>query len=396
MGIGRRLGVVTAVVAAQLGLAYRFALAYRVRAGYPRRDPPHVSPAELGLPFESLSIPSSGLELPAWFIPGRGGAPGPGVVLVHGWESARDRTLPMAVFLHAAGFHCLTFDVRGHGANPAEALPLSAGEFGLDAAAAFDVLVARPEVTVGAIAGHSMGAVGAILAGAADPRVAAIVATSGPSGPYRLTRQTFRLAHLPIPDPIAYPLAWLTTRVYLRPRGHRVWATSASAAFARYRGPILLAHGDEDAVMPAHHLGRLERAALASRRDDPSAAPVETLRVAGGQHSWLYENPIYRRAVARFLTAACGGPLGPEVAGEIAASTAAGRIPDAEVKFEAIAGSPSGIRTLAGVALPGATRMPAAAMPPPVAGTHPPAATANPPPTGTPRAPDVAPLAGKP
>ena len=67
---------------------------------------------------------------PAWFIPARGGAPGPGVVLVHGWESARDRTLPMAVFLHAAGFHCLTFDVRGHGANPAEDLPLSAGEFG--------------------------------------------------------------------------------------------------------------------------------------------------------------------------------------------------------------------------------------------------------------------------
>ena len=80
----------------------------------------------------------------------------------------------------------------------------------------------RPEVTVGAISGHSMGAIGAILAGAADPRVAAIVATSAPADPYRLTRQTFRLAHLPIPDPIAYPLAWLTTRVYLRPRGHDV------------------------------------------------------------------------------------------------------------------------------------------------------------------------------
>ena len=45
---------------------------------------------------------------------------------------------------------------------------------------------------------------------------------STPADPYRLTRQTFRLAHLPIPDPIAYPLAWLTTRVYLRPRGHVV------------------------------------------------------------------------------------------------------------------------------------------------------------------------------
>ena len=101
----------------------------------------------------------------------RSGEPGPGVALIHGWESARDRTLPLALFLHAAGFHCLTIDIRGHGANPAEALPLSAGEFGLDASAAFEALIGRPEVTSGAIAGHSMGAIGAILAGAADPRV---------------------------------------------------------------------------------------------------------------------------------------------------------------------------------------------------------------------------------
>jgi hypothetical protein len=359
MGIGRRIGIAAAVAAAPVGLAYRFALAYRVRAGFPRRDPPRITPADLGLPYESTAVPSGGLELPAWFIPARDGAPGPGVVLVHGWESARDRTLPMAVFLHAAGFHCLTFDVRGHGANPPETLPLSAGEFGLDAAAAFSVLIDRPEVTVGAISGHSMGAIGAMLAGAADPRVAAIVATSGPSDPYRLTRQTFRLAHLPLPDPIAYPLAWLTTRVYLRPRGHDVRSTSASAAFERYRGPILLAHGDEDAVMPSSHLARLERAALAARPADPGAGRVESLRVAGGQHSWLYENPIYRRAVARFLTEACGGPLDPVAAGDVAAATQAKRIPDGEVRFEAIAESPSGIRTLVGVALPGATRPPA-------------------------------------
>ena len=75
---------------------------------------------------------------------------------------------------------------------------------------------------MGAIAGHSMGGIGAIIAAAAEPRVAAMVATSSPADPYRLTRLTFRFARLPLPDPIAYPLAWLTTRVYLRPRGHGV------------------------------------------------------------------------------------------------------------------------------------------------------------------------------
>ena len=355
MGLVRRAGLAAAVAAAPLGLAYRFALAYRARAGYPRQHPPHITPADLGLPFEAMTVRSGDLELPGWFIPARGGQPGPGVALVHGWESARDRTLPNAVFLHAAGFHCLTIDVRGHGANPAETMPISAGEFGLDALAAFDALVDRPEVTVGAIAGHSMGAIGAILAGAADRRVAAVVATSGPADPYRLTRQTFHLAHLPIPDPIAYPLAWLTTRVYLAPRGHTVADISAARAIARYRGPVLLAHGDADQVVPFGHMRRLAAAARATR-DGRDAAPVETLAIPGGQHSWLYEDPTYRATVARFLTTALGGPLTPDEAATIAAATHAERVPDGESRFAAVDATPGGFRTLTQVALPGATR----------------------------------------
>ena len=366
MGILRRAGVAAAAVAAPLGLAYRFALTYRARAGFPKGHPPLITPSGMGLAFQTAVFQSDGLALPAWFIPARGGLPGPGVVLVHGWESGRDRTLPMAAFLHAAGFHCLTFDVRGHGANPPEALPISAGEFGRDAAAAFDALMARPEVTIGAIAGHSLGAIGALLAGAADPRVSAVVATSGPSDPYRLTRQTFRLAHLPIPSLIARPLARLTTWVYLRPRGHRVAEISASLAIARYGGPVLLAHGDQDAIVPIGHLARLARAGLESRARDPRKGAVETLIVAGGQHSWLYEDPGYRRTVARMLTQSLGGPLDRETAGDIAAATQAVRIPDAETRFAAVDGSQRGPRGLAQVAIPGRTRVPATPPPGPL------------------------------
>jgi pimeloyl-ACP methyl ester carboxylesterase len=383
MGMIARASLAMAVAATPLGLAYRFALTYRARAGFPRRNPPLVTPLDLGLPFESTIVESDGIALPAWFIPARGGRPGPGVVLVHGWESARDRTLPMAVFLHAAGFHCLTFDVRGHGANPPEALPLSAGEFGRDAGAAFRTLIARPEVTVGALAGHSMGAIGAILAAAADGRVAAIVATSGPADPYRLTRQTFRLAHLPIPDPIAYPLAWLTTRVYLQPRGHRVSEISASNAIARYDGPVLLAHGDRDAIVPVSHLTRLAEAARRARAGDPGGATVETLIVAGGQHSWLYEDPIYRRAVARLLTHACGGPLDPEAAAEIAAATLSERIRDAETRLAAAEQSRSGRRILAQLApLATTRRLPAAGAPDADQGQVPAQAASTPAPVG--------------
>ena len=359
MGRVRRAGLLAAAAAVPAGLAYRFALAYRVRAGYPRRNPPRITPDALGLPYVSTTVPSAGLDLPAWYIPARDGAPGPGVVLVHGWESARDRTLPMAVFLHAVGYHCLTLDVRGHGANPPEELPLSAGEFGLDTLAALDALLARPEVTAGGVVGHSLGGIGAILAAAADPRTAVLVASSTPADPYRLTRQTFRLAHLPIPDPIAYPLAWLTTRVYLRPRGHVVRDVSASDAIARYRGPVLLAHGEEDSVVPPVHMERLAASARAARADVPAAhgaAPVETYLVPGGQHSWLYESADYRRAVASFVARAFGGPMEPAAAGDLAAATQANRIPDAEGQFAAVEDTPGGFRTLARVALPGATR----------------------------------------
>ena len=352
----RRTAIAAVAALAPLGLAYRFALAYRVRAGYPRRNPPMITPADVGLSYRAMLITSDDVSLPAWFIPARGGARGPGVVLIHGWESARDRTLPMALFLHAAGFHILTFDVRGHGTNPPDPLPLSAGEFGADSLAAFHALVEQPEVTIGAIAGHSMGAIGAILAAAADPSVAAVVATSGPADPYRLTRQTFRLARLPIPNVIAYPLAWLTTHVYLRPRRHTVAGTSAAAAIARYRGPVLLAHGTDDEVVPVGHMARLAAAARTGRAGVPGPAVVETLLIAGGRHSWLYEDEGYRRAVAGFLARALGGPFDPTMAADLAAAIPAERIPAGEAAFAAVDGEKSGLRTLAEIALPGATR----------------------------------------
>jgi pimeloyl-ACP methyl ester carboxylesterase len=179
--------------------------------------------------------------------------------------------------------------------------------------------------------------VGAILAAAAEPRVAAVVLTSTPADPYRLTRQTFRLARLPIPDLLAYPLAWLTTRIYLEPRGHAVDAISATAAIRRYAGPILAIHGSDDRVVPVAHLGRLAAAARASRADlGGDAAPVETLEIAGGQHSWLYEYPAYREAVARFLASALGGRLAPDDAARAAIAVDARRPPDDDRRFSAL------------------------------------------------------------
>jgi pimeloyl-ACP methyl ester carboxylesterase len=348
----RRTGLVAALLATP-ALAYRFAVVYRERAGLPRRRQGALTPADRGLPFEATVVHSSAGDLPAWFIPSHDGGPGPGVVLVHGWESNRDRTLPNAEVLHAAGFHVLTFDVRGHGDNPPETLPISVAEFRDDALAALETLLARPEVTVGAFLGHSLGAVGAILAAAeAGERCAALVSTSAPADPRRLTRQTFRLARLPIPEPFATPLAELTTRVYLRPRGHVMRDLSASRAVAAYCGPLLLVHGALDSVVPPAHLARLEKAARggAARRTaagEPVGGPIEASVIADGHHSWLYEHEGYRRLVARFLATALGGPYSPDVAADRAAAMDAPRVPEPEEPFAAVAMRPGRQRTIA-------------------------------------------------
>src|SRR5262245_7936175 len=325
----RRIGLTAALTVGPIA-AWRFAQAYRARAGYPHRHPPEHDPSALGLAFEETTVPSAGIELPAWWIRARDGAPGPAALLIHGWESARDRTLPNARILNAIGLHVHTIDVRGHGSNPPEELPLTAGEFGADALAATRVLLARPDVTSVGILGHSMGGIGALLAAAAEPRVAGVVAASTPADPYRLTRQTFRLARLPLPGPLAYPLAWLTTYVFLIPRGHTVESVSAAHAIETYRGPVLLIHGDADRVVPISHLDRLERAVEKARRDDPDAAPVEVLVIPGGEHSWLYEFADYRGTIARFLATALGGPLSPDAAEAAARAVPAVRLPQRE------------------------------------------------------------------
>lgn len=320
-----RTAAVAAAVATPLAAAYRFAVEYRRRAGLPRRRPLLATPDDAGLPWESLAIPSPTGTLPAWFIPARGGMPGPGVVLVHGWESSRARMLPNARFLHAAGFHTLLFDVRGHGENPPEVLPISGGEFGADAAAAVAFLRHRPEVTGVGILGHSMGAVGAVLAAAMEPGVAALVATAIPAHPRLLMRRTFELAGLRIPGPVAQPLAWLTMHVYLRPRGHRPGRVNALRAIRRFPGPLLVIHGSADEIVPLRHAELLVRSA----RTLPDRE-AELLVVPGGRHSWLYESPLYRERVAGFLATHLRGPYGPDEAAARAAAVAVSRPRDRE------------------------------------------------------------------
>ena len=182
-----------------------------------------------------------------------------------------------------------------------------------------------------------MGAIGAILAGAADPRVAAVVATSAPADPYRLTRQTFRLARLPIPDPIAYPLAWLTTRVYLRPRGHVVADISATTAHRPLRraGPAHPRRRRRRSCPSATWPGWSRRPGGARRR--PVAAEVETLVVPGRPALVAVRGRRPTGGSWPVPAPALGGPLEPaEAAATSPRRRTPTRIPDGEAPFAAV------------------------------------------------------------
>jgi pimeloyl-ACP methyl ester carboxylesterase len=360
-----------------LSAAYRFALRYRERVGLPRHSPVEISPAEFGLIFETVEISAGDHTLSGWFVPAesdgptadkgarvvataRGAgvaaagdaptkgsaakakgakgatpapAPRPAIVIVHGWESNKGRTFAHVRYLHAAGFHCLVFDVRGHGDNPPETVTMSVPEFADDTVAAARWLAARPEVSAVGVLGHSMGGTGAIIAASREPSIQAVVSLSAPSDMTRMTRKTFDMAEKQIPEPIATPLAWFTAAIMLVPRHHAVDDASALKAAARYRGPLLL--GAQDNGVPVEHLELIGRAALAKRTaaDDP----VETLVLREFGHRWLYEDAGCRREIAAFFARWLAGPTGPETAGKLAAACVVVRPPDPIYGFGAMA-----------------------------------------------------------
>ncbi|MGA3057127.1 MAG: alpha/beta fold hydrolase [Candidatus Limnocylindrales bacterium] len=330
------LGTATAGVAAY-GAAYRFAVRYRERVGLPHRSPVETTPDEFGLAYERVEIPSGESRLAAWLVPAaaaRAADPRPGIVVVHGWESNRGRTFAHVRYLHAAGFHCLVFDVRGHGDSPPETLPINVPEFAEDAAAAVRWLAARRPVSAVGVLGHSMGGAGVIVAASREPVIRAVVSVSAPADLVRMTRQTFEMAEMHIPGPIAGPLALITAGVLMAPRRHSIDDASALVAARRYRGPLLLIHGAQDHGVPVEHLALIARAASEAR--DAGDPPVETLVLPEFGHRWLYEAPEFRRRVARFFAEALGGPVSPELAAERAAACAVERPPDPVYGFGAL------------------------------------------------------------
>jgi len=209
-----------------------------------------LTPARYGLDYEVLTLTANdGVELAGWWVRASGRRTSSAAVVHHHYGGQKATTLPWIRLLVDLGLDVVSIDGRGHGASsPVRA---SQGRFdrrALDVRAAVDAAVARGAASVVAV-GQSQGAAAVVMAGAADPRIKALVLDSGPAGEpasasWGLAGVTLgRRASAATRASVALYLTWLA--------GPARYPLSLWRALFRLRNrPLLWLHGDRDRVVP--------------------------------------------------------------------------------------------------------------------------------------------------
>jgi hypothetical protein len=228
--------------------------------------PVERTPADAGMPFQDVTIPTAdGETLRAWWIPAAGepaGGTAPVLLFLHGNAGSREHRLHNLQGLYRAGFSVLIFDYRGYAGSTGT--PTEAGLY-RDGEAAFDWLR-------GQVGGRPIVLFGRSLGGA----VAAHVAGSRPAAGLIL-ESTFTTARemadrvLPLPG----------VQHLMRSR------YDVLAALGALRLPLLIIHGDADELVPF---------AMGQRLFEAAAAADKTFHaVRGGRHNDTYfvAGPVY-------------------------------------------------------------------------------------------------------
>lgn len=274
------------------GIAAALALRWAVRRSLAApRVRETQTPAALGLPFETVCIPTAnGKRLHGWLVLPAAPAPVAAVVVLHGWGGNAQHMLPVAAPLREAGFAVLLIDARCHGLSDGDSFA-SLPRFAEDAGHACEWLARRREIDAGRIAllGHSVGAGAALFAAARRGGVCAVVSVSAFAHPAEMMRRW--LGAKPIP---AIVVGWLLDYVE-RTIGHRFDEIAPLASIARLRCPVLIVHGEQDEVVPPADALRLQAAGREGQ--------VELLRVPGNHDSFAGLERDFE-AVIRFLRTA--------------------------------------------------------------------------------------------
>lgn len=216
-----------------------------------RRHRPHGHPDHADLARDQVFFPARDGRacIAAWYLQGepRGAA----VIFVHGKDGCRGSgakapSLALAEQLNRYGLSVLMIDLRGHGLSSDARLSYGRRE-SEDVLGAVDYLLERghPAGCIGVL-GSSMGGVAALLAGAREPALGAVVADSAYADFPPLAAARFKaLTRLPaIVLPGALALARWVAGVDLR----RLRPVVEAAAL---RGrAVLVVHGEHDPLVP--------------------------------------------------------------------------------------------------------------------------------------------------
>lgn len=263
------------------GAAYAAPRVFKKAFAPPQRDTSY-SPADLGLPEEHLWFDTAtGPKIHGWFVPVTGKAPA--VVVLHGWGGNASLMLPLAPYLHSAGFHTLFLDARNHGLSEHDSF-MSMPRFAEDLELAADWLDKNPLVTSTGVIGHSVGAGAAILSASHSDRYSAVVSVSSFAHPGDMMREQM--------TKIPGPVLTLILEAVQRTIGNRFENFAPTNRVSHITSPLMLVHGDSDSIVPISNLRE-----LSAMRPD-----AEVLIVPGGGHSDLAPFEAYVDQITGFLS----------------------------------------------------------------------------------------------
>jgi alpha-beta hydrolase superfamily lysophospholipase len=217
----------------------------------------------------------NGLAYALWLPDDPG--PYPGVVVVHGAGSRKENHADFARLATASGWAALAFDLPGHGKSEPEMTGAA-----VDAVISMvDLLAVQPEVDPARIAvrGSSLGGFLAILAAAASPDIAGVIAICPASEDHLARGVRSGRFEMRIGEPLDLE-GWLVTQ-------------DVGEAVERIAGrPLILLHAEGDTQIPSDHSEELYQRA---------GEPRKLVIAPGGAHTTVQHDPELQGTALRWL-----------------------------------------------------------------------------------------------
>jgi fermentation-respiration switch protein FrsA (DUF1100 family) len=231
-----------------------------------------ATPGQYGIDYQPVELQAAdGTALFAWFMPARG-EPQATVLFLHGNAQNISAHFANVAWMPAAGFNVLALDYRGYGGSQGRP---TLGGVQLDIDAAMRTLLERPDVDPDRIIvfGQSLGgalAIHYVAHSAYRSHICAVIADSA-FADYRMVAKE-KMAGLFI----TWPLQWLPAYTIDNNYSPRASVAAVSPI------PLLLIHGDRDAIVPAHHSQLLFESAQEPKDfwTIPDSGHIQALRTA--------------------------------------------------------------------------------------------------------------------